>query len=115
MAASLRTAASRAARALGSRAAQPQQQQGPLAVAVRCMSGEYNPFTHALDRLNTKKVRSHHAACVRVLAVGVVSNQFGPVESDRWVGAAVESIARPSNQGTHYYQINRRCDAHANP
>lgn len=55
MAASLRTAAARAARALGPRAAS-QQQQGPLAVAVRCMSGEYNPFTHALDRLNTKKV-----------------------------------------------------------
>lgn len=59
MAASLRTAASRAARALGARAAAsgPAQQQGPVAVAVRCMSGEYNPFTHSLDRLNTKKVR----------------------------------------------------------
>ena len=58
MAASLRTAASRAARALvGARAGAPAQQAGPVAMAARCMSGEYNPFTHALDRLNTKKVR----------------------------------------------------------
>lgn len=68
MAASLRTAASRAARALGARAAAPAQQQGLVAVAARCMSGmgEYNPFTHSLDRLNTKKVRFCACVCVWV-------------------------------------------------
>lgn len=70
MASSLRTAASRAARALGARAAvAPAQQQGPVAVAVRCMSGEYNPFTHSLDRLNTKKVRPR-GLCTCVGGVG---------------------------------------------
>lgn len=28
----------------------------PVQTVVRCMSGDYNPFIHSLDRLNTKKV-----------------------------------------------------------
>lgn len=55
MAASLRTAASRTARAAVLAGARAQ----PAPLSLRCLSsagGEYNPFTHSLDRLNTKKV-----------------------------------------------------------
>jgi len=56
MASALRVAASRAARnALARSGASP----ASVGMPVRCLSsagGEYNPFTHSLDRLNTKKV-----------------------------------------------------------
>jgi hypothetical protein len=58
MASALRVAASRAARnALARSGASP----ASVGMPVRCLSsagGEYNPFTHSLDRLNTKKVSS---------------------------------------------------------
>jgi hypothetical protein len=56
MAATLRMAASRAARQAIIRVAASPASVSP----VRCLAsggGEYNPFTHSLDRLNTKKVR----------------------------------------------------------
>jgi len=56
MAAALRVAASRAARNVLARSGASPASVG---MPVRCLSsagGEYNPFTHSLDRLNTKKV-----------------------------------------------------------
>lgn len=35
----------------------------PVSVITRHLSGEYNPFTHSLDRLNTKKVSKERNLC----------------------------------------------------
>lgn len=56
-----------ALRAAATLMARSVRRTAPVQQVVRCLSGEYNPFIHSLDQIDTTKVSVYVVMCVRYL------------------------------------------------